>query len=205
MAIQVFNKNEFISILKKAKAEGWKKLVIKRYVRNQGFDLYRQKEAIVLSLGFQVKLEHLPSEISLITTLEYLEISDTYISLLPSELGKLTRLKTLIVVSNKLKSLPLEIQQLEQLETLDLRDNNLPIPPEILKKINEPKTILHSYFIPRYPILEAKVILIGQGNVGKTSLVRRLTENTFDPHENKTDGIAVCHCEIEEKKSRGRL
>jgi internalin A len=38
---------------------------------------------------------------------------------------------------------------------------------------------------------EAKVILVGQGDVGKTSLVRRLRDDTFDPHESKTEGIAI--------------
>ena len=35
------------------------------------------------------------------------------------------------------------------------------------------------------------MLLIGQGSVGKTSLVKRLVEGCFDPHENKTEGIDI--------------
>jgi GTPase SAR1 family protein len=35
------------------------------------------------------------------------------------------------------------------------------------------------------------VLLLGQGAVGKTSLVKRLTTNTFDPNEAKTEGIDI--------------
>jgi small GTP-binding protein len=38
---------------------------------------------------------------------------------------------------------------------------------------------------------EAKLLLIGQGGVGKTSLVKRLIDNIFDPDVSKTDGIAI--------------
>ena len=34
---------------------------------------------------------------------------------------------------------------------------------------------------------------MGQGAVGKISLIKRLLENTFDEHETKTDGIAINH------------
>ena len=40
-------------------------------------------------------------------------------------------------------------------------------------------------------IAEAKLILVGDGNVGKTSLVKRLVYGTFDPKESTTHGVAV--------------
>ena len=48
----------------------------------------------------------------------------------------------------------------------------------------------------RHPLNEAKMVLVGQGAVGKTSLVNRLTHNTFDPQESKTEGIAITRWEI---------
>ena len=41
------------------------------------------------------------------------------------------------------------------------------------------------------PLNEAKILLVGEGGVGKTSLAKRLLENTFDPHENRTEGIDI--------------
>lgn len=42
-----------------------------------------------------------------------------------------------------------------------------------------------------FPLNEAKIIFVGQGSVGKTSLIARLTEKTFKPHENITEGIDI--------------
>ncbi|MCI0610940.1 MAG: TIR domain-containing protein [Anaerolineae bacterium] len=41
------------------------------------------------------------------------------------------------------------------------------------------------------PLNEGKLILVGRGEVGKTSLVRRLAENDFDADESKTHGIRI--------------
>ena len=40
-------------------------------------------------------------------------------------------------------------------------------------------------------IAEAKLILVGDGNIGKTSLVKRLVDGAFDPKEDTTPGIAI--------------
>ncbi|HYF65174.1 MAG TPA: GTP-binding protein, partial [Herpetosiphonaceae bacterium] len=39
--------------------------------------------------------------------------------------------------------------------------------------------------------MEAKVILVGEGTVGKTSLVKRLMHDQYNPAECKTEGIAI--------------
>jgi small GTP-binding protein len=41
------------------------------------------------------------------------------------------------------------------------------------------------------PLNEAKVIFVGEGGVGKTSLIKRLTDGTFKPHENRTQGLDI--------------
>ncbi len=54
--------------------------------------------------------------------------------------------------------------------------------------------ILDYYFRLQYeqhPLNEAKMLLVGQGGVGKTSLVNRLVANTYREVEIKTEGIAV--------------
>ena len=42
-----------------------------------------------------------------------------------------------------------------------------------------------------FPLNEARVIFVGQGSVGKTSLIATLTKKTFKPHENITEGIDI--------------
>jgi internalin A len=41
------------------------------------------------------------------------------------------------------------------------------------------------------PLNEGKLILVGRGEVGKTSLVKRLVENEFNDDESKTQGIKI--------------
>ncbi|MEE4358858.1 MAG: COR domain-containing protein [Desulfococcaceae bacterium] len=60
---------------------------------------------------------------------------------------------------------------------------------------DQPQKILNYYFEhqkqDKKPINEAKMLIVGQGAVGKTSLVRRLVNDEFNPHESKTDGIDI--------------
>jgi internalin A len=41
------------------------------------------------------------------------------------------------------------------------------------------------------PLNEARVIFVGEIGVGKSSLIARLTEKTFNPHENITEGLDI--------------
>jgi internalin A len=57
-----------------------------------------------------------------------------------------------------------------------------------------PADILGYYFRIRtaqQPLNEAKLILVGFGNVGKTSIVNRLVYRKFDKDETKTEGIQI--------------
>jgi len=146
-----------------------------------------------LSLGGN-QLTTLPSEISQLSRLQSLCLSGNQLRTLHPELGKLSRLQSLLLDGNQLTALPQEIGQLTNLTKLDLRHNPLPIPPEILTKTDDPQTIIDTYldFLagPRRPLNEVKMVLVGQGSVGKTSLVNRLLNGTFDPPD-KTEGIDI--------------
>lgn len=126
-----------------------------------------------------------------------LDLADRGLTELPSEIGSLTNLERLDLSGNLLEALPETIANLSNLQRLDLRYNPfLPIPPEILERVGEPAVIIEYYQesqaeAKQQPLNEAKVILVGQGGVGKTSLVKRLIEDDFDPDEIKTDGIDV--------------
>ncbi|NJN96139.1 MAG: GTP-binding protein [Anaerolineales bacterium] len=78
---------------------------------------------------------------------------------------------------------------------LDLKGNPLPIPPEILAKTHEPATILNYYLQlqinQRKPLNEVKLLIVGEPEVGKSSLVKRLVEERADLPTAKTEGIAI--------------
>ena len=105
---------------------------------------------------------------------------------------------------NKLLGLPNALLKLAQLKELYLHENDgLRIPLEILgldwvqavgtARAADPRAILDYYFRTREgarPLNEAKLILVGRGGVGKTTVVRRLTTGKFS-NPKKTEGIII--------------
>ena len=165
------------------------------------------------------QLTVLPPEIGQLTQFQGLGLSDNQLTTLPAEIGQLTQLQTLYLRDNQLTALPPEIERLTQLKRLFLHGNEaLGIPPEILGPTADvakprgtadpanPADILAYYFRSRRettrPLNEAKILLVGQGAVGKTSLVKRLVENEFDAAEGKTEGINITQWKVPGKGER---
>lgn len=141
------------------------------------------------------RLTELPPEIGQLPNLRELYLNNNQLTNLPPEIGQLITLRRLYLRDNRLPSLPTSIQDLTNLQQLGLEGNRLNIPPEILSRTDQPATIIN-YCLQhqgrtKQPLNEAKMILVGFGSVGKTSLVRRLVENRFDPDEPKTEGIDI--------------
>lgn len=140
-------------------------------------------------------MRQLPVEIARLSRLRSLQLRFNSLRTLPAEIGALSELRSLDLTATGLVELPAELRNLTQLGSLILPDNPLlEIPPEVVGS-KSPKRILDYYFrslreVSR-PLLEAKVLVVGQGGVGKTSLVRRLVDGTFDPKEGKTEGIDI--------------
>ncbi|HLP45772.1 MAG TPA: leucine-rich repeat domain-containing protein, partial [Candidatus Kapabacteria bacterium] len=107
-------------------------------------------------------------------------------------LGKLKLLKTLNVSNNRIQHLPSHItswwpgmeikwEEVFIFDGLHLYDNPLTDPPvEIVKK---GKAAIENYFdeIERASVLflESKLLLVGSGDVGKTTLMKKLKDNAF--------------------------
>ncbi|MGE5610297.1 MAG: GTP-binding protein, partial [Bacillota bacterium] len=152
------------------------------------------------------QLTALPPEIGQLAALTELDLRGNRLTVLPPQIGQLTALMSLYLQNNHLTGLTPEASRLIALKGLWLHGNGaLGIPPEILGPTWEevqvrnaspasPATILDYYFRTRLaarPLNEAKMILVGRGEVGKTSLVRRLLGKGFDPKQGKTQGIQI--------------
>ncbi|MCB1161032.1 MAG: GTP-binding protein, partial [Leptospiraceae bacterium] len=72
----------------------------------------------------------------------------------------------------------------------------------IVWMFKEPLVIIEYYFsnlqVPKRPIRESKVLIIGQGSVGKTSIIERILQDTFNLDQAKTDGISINQWKIDE-------
>jgi Leucine-rich repeat (LRR) protein len=161
------------------------------------------------------QLKSLPAEIgSLLATATVLDLSGNLLTSLPSEIGSLAKLTRLHVASNQLKSLPAEIGSLAKLTKLYLQDNQLtPLPPELGSLPNLRHLVLHNnpleseldaanaegtdallrYLSERAKgeatWREAKLVLVGEGEVGKTCLLRALMGEPWKENLETTHGI----------------
>ncbi|PJF39486.1 MAG: GTP-binding protein [Phototrophicales bacterium] len=144
------------------------------------------------------RLRALPPEVVQLANLTHLNLSGNQLSALPPEVGQLANLTQLYLSDNQLSALPPEVMQLKKLRILDLRGNPLDIPPEILDDYENPQAII-DYVVEQLAgatraLNEAKILFVGQGSVGKTSLIKRLINDPNDPYipgEDKTEGIDI--------------
>jgi internalin A len=138
------------------------------------------------------ELTSLPPETAKLTSLTGLNLSSNQLTSVPPEITKLTNLTSLDLSYNELTSLPPEIANLP-LTHLDLRNNQLPIPPETLADPNDVKAIFAALagLVSGERLNEAKMLVVGDGKVGKSSVVERLLHGTYNPQKETTLGVEI--------------
>jgi internalin A len=152
------------------------------------------------------KLEVLPPEIGDLTALTNLDVSRNRLIKIDDNLGRLTSLTHLNLDGNRIESLPKNMSRLTSLNVLTLQNNHLSIPLEILEQ--DPSEIIHfierdSQGLPSEKMSrETKVLVLGEGGAGKTSLVNQLIYGRFYDYEKKTEGISIKHWKPKAKKNK---
>ena len=137
------------------------------------------------------RLEFLPAEIGNLTSLEELYLNSNNLSELPSSIGRLAKLKDFHFRSNQLKSLPLEMARLEFLHC-DFTDNPWESSLKHAWGWGWDIVAVHLRALSNSEkCYEAKLVLVGEGNVGKTSLVAALREESFVENRSTTHGIEL--------------
>jgi internalin A len=155
---------------------------------------------------FNNQITEIPNEIRQLSNLTHLYLWNNQIAKIPEAMGQLSNLTELNLRSNQIEKIPECLETLPKLEKLDLRRNPLPISPEVLGPVNlieDPGTPAAIFNYLRQlrsgevlPLNETKVLLVGQGSVGKTSLINRLTHNKYNPNESQTDGLNITNWQI---------
>jgi internalin A len=144
-------------------------------------------------------ISNLPGRLPGNGKLQRLFLSDNGLGKISEAILECQELKLLDLRGNHIADVPAELQRLEQLLYLDLTDNPLPIPPEVLEKPDEPRAIFvytSGLRETTRSLNEAKLLIVGEGSVGKTSLVNRLVHSKYAGNQTKTEGIDVTRWRI---------
>lgn len=137
----------------------------------------------------------IPSSIKKMKELKYLYLPDYIGNTLPEAMGELTNLTTLYLGRSNVEALPSSFKSLFNLESLYLQGTPLynEIPPEIFK---QPALQVIDYIL-RYQndqnkviLNESKMIIVGQGGVGKTTLLNKIINDSYIESPS-TEGIDI--------------
>lgn len=149
------------------------------------------------------QLTTLPESVVRLSRLQVLGLSNNRLTTLSKSIARLSQLRELHLDTNRLAVLPEALRKLTRLERLYLHGNEaLGLPQEVMGPSwldysttpAKPAAILDYYFRVlaggKRPLNEAKLILVGRGAVGKTSIVNQLIHGKFT-NEKKTEGIKI--------------
>ena len=150
------------------------------------------------------QLATLPDVIGQLSSLTHLNLRNNQLATLPDVIEQLSNLTLLDLSRNQLTTLPKWVKAFEKLDKFDLRGNPLPIPLEILgpkESWQSPslasKTIKFYFSLQQEEgstaLYEAKLILVGEGGAGKTSLAKKIDTQDYELQDNEksTEGIDV--------------
>jgi Leucine-rich repeat (LRR) protein len=162
------------------------------------------------------QLVALPESLGELTQLYSLDFSYNQLKVLPESIGQLTQLQLLVLSCNQLVALPESMSQLMQLESLDISHNRLtsipsgfnmhanlmqlaldgnPLYPELAAANKEGLAAVKRYLRAKAEsqvvLNEAKLILIGEGEVGKSCLLGALRGDPWEEARPTTHGIEI--------------
>ena len=121
-------------------------------------------------------ISQLPDEIGELANLRQLYLSTNKLTSLPESIGNLTNLHQLWLDGNQLTTLPSSLSRLKRMGELKLAGN--PLNPAVQSAYNAGLKELRAYLRSleeAEPLYEAKLVLVGEGGVGKTTLLKALT------------------------------
>lgn len=137
---------------------------------------------------------NIPPEVFTFQNIKLLMFESLEVERIPTGINKLKKLNSLYLFNTPISELLPELLELPSLKNIVIENTNLGIPPEIEATSNAEK-ILNYYFFEanttKKSINEAKVLFVGQGSVGKTSLIQQILHSTFNPNQTKTEGISI--------------
>ncbi len=149
------------------------------------------------------QLTTLPESIGNLTHLRLLDIEENQLTALPEQLSNLKQLQELRLINNHLTDLPASLNQYKYLAELDVQNN--PLNPELSvayeQGIEAVRAYLRAKAAAQITLNEAKLILVGEGEVGKSSLLGALRGDTWVEGLPTTHGIEIKQVQVINKNN----
>ena len=144
------------------------------------------------------QLNSLPTWLSELRSLTHLYLSGNQLTSVPESIGRLTALTHLNLAGNRLESLPDSISNLESLELIALTGNPLrsPLAEIALEGTSAVRSFMGQVARTSQEQWGSKMVVVGEGATGKTSLVKILTGQAYNPHEPTTHGIQISSIDL---------
>ncbi len=147
----------------------------------------------------------MPKEIGGLRNLEILDLRNNALSELPYEISFLNKLEEIHLQDNNLSELPLEILNLSNLQRIHVDGNPLTKPP--IEVASRGIGAIRNYFDSlvnsqeNTKLFEAKLLIVGEGSVGKTCLMKRILKEGNQESIKTTEGIEIKEWKFQNKKN----
>lgn len=159
------------------------------------------------------QLTALPPEITKLTNLTTLDLANNQLTALPPDTGKLVKLRRLSLEKNLLTQLHRRVFDIDFIQIrwlssggngIDLGNNPLKVPP--IEVVKQGLGAVRAYYEEirkeeTIQLFEAKLLIVGQGKVGKTHLMKRLIHNKIISKTLRTEGIEINRWMIKTKQT----
>lgn len=175
-------------------------------------EINRLKSLRVLDLAHN-QIEQLPAEISELNNLEVLQLYNNQLSNFAIPIHKIPVLSTLGLAQNNISRIPSGMIKSQSLNRIDLSHNKIEYIPDKITELRQLKSLningnppvnIPSHIISKgtrsvFNYLEndmvrlwhSKMVIVGQGGVGKTCLLNSLTGLPFNPTQGSTHGMQI--------------
>lgn len=139
------------------------------------------------------KISIIPKEIACLKNLTRINLSNNELTYVSEEISSLKKLNYLNLSKNKLTDISEKVANMPSLSQLFLDENPFDmLPPEIVARGIESIRNFYKELEEKDFLYEVKLILVGQGRVGKTCISKALIDDKYVLTENEsTEGIFI--------------
>ena len=184
-------------LLRDAEKQQWKALDLSATnIREVPEAITRLSSLQTLSL-FDTQISEVPESITRLSKLQTLNLGFTQISEVPETITRLSKLQTLNLSGCHLKAIPYALVKLGLPFVIDdplFVDNGINLTGVKLDEgdpqlFTQGRDVIEAAYLEQVSVRECKVIFLGDGAAGKSSLIERMVNDRFVPGSLPTDGV----------------